>query len=167
MNDIFNLPFSEPVVIFSLVLLLILVAPMILRRLKIPNVVGLILAGVAVGPFGFNLLERDSSFRIFGEVGILYLMFLAAVEIDMYHFKKNLKQGLIFGIITFAVPAAIGMLATHFAFGAGLSTCLLLATMFSSHTLISYPVVSKFGLQTEREPLSRCAVRLWQCFLPF
>lgn len=147
MNGIFNLPFSEPVVIFSLVLLLILVAPMTLRRLKIPNVVGLILAGVAVGPFGFNLLERDSSFRIFGEVGILYLMFLAAVEIDMYHFKKNLKQGLIFGIITFAVPAAIGMLATHFAFGAGLSTCLLLATMFSSHTLISYPVVSKFGLQ--------------------
>lgn len=137
-------------VIFALVLLLILAAPVIFRRLKIPDVVGLILAGVAVGPFGFNLLERDSSFRIFGEVGIIYLMFLAAVEIDMYHFRRNLRQGLIFGIITFAVPAALGMAASYLAFGAGLSTCLLLATMFSSHTLISYPVVSKFGLQNSK-----------------
>ena len=134
-------------VIFSLVLLLILAAPVVFRRLRIPDVVGLILAGVAVGPYGFNLLERDASFQIFGQVGILYLMFLAAVEIDMYHFRKNLKQGLAFGLITFLVPSALGMLSAHYAFGAGLTTCLLLASMYSSHTLISYPVVSRFGLQ--------------------
>ena len=134
-------------VIFTLVLLLILAAPVVFRRLRIPDVVGLILAGVAVGPYGFNLLERDASFQIFGQVGILYLMFLAAVEIDMYHFKKNLKQGLAFGLITFIVPSALGMAAAHYAFGAGLTTCLLLASMYSSHTLISYPVVSRFGLQ--------------------
>ena len=133
--------------IFTLVLLLILAAPVVFRRLRIPDVVGLILAGVAVGPYGFNLLERDASFQIFGQVGILYLMFLAAVEIDMYHFKQNLRQGLIFGLITFIVPSALGMLAAHYAFGAGLTTCLLLASMYSSHTLISYPVVSRFGLQ--------------------
>ena len=133
--------------IFTLVLLLILAAPVVFRRLRIPDVVGLILAGVAVGPYGFNLLERDASFQIFGQVGILYLMFLAAVEIDMYHFKQNLKQGLIFGLITFIVPSALGMVAAHYAFGAGLTTCLLLASMYSSHTLISYPVVSRFGLQ--------------------
>ncbi len=150
MNDLFSLPFHQPVVIFTLVLLLILAAPVVFRRLRIPDVVGLILAGVAVGPYGFNLLERDASFQIFGQVGILYLMFLAAVEIDMYHFKKNLRQGLIFGLITFLVPAVVGMVAAHYAFGAGLTTCLLLASMFSSHTLISYPVVSRFGLQNGR-----------------
>lgn len=147
MNPLFALPFHQPVVIFTLVLLLILAAPVVFRRLRIPDVVGLILAGVAVGPYGFNLLERDASFQIFGQVGILYLMFLAAVEIDMYNFKKNLKQGLFFGLITFIVPSVLGMLSAHYAFGAGLATCLLLATMYSSHTLISYPVVSRFGLQ--------------------
>ena len=147
MNNLFSLPFHQPVVIFALVLLLILAAPILFRRLRIPDVVGLILAGVAVGPYGFNLLERDASFQIFGQVGILYLMFLAAVEIDMYHFKKNLYQGLTFGLITFLVPAILGILSAHYAFGAGLTTSLLLASMYSSHTLISYPVVSKFGLQ--------------------
>ncbi|MDE5998378.1 MAG: cation:proton antiporter [Muribaculaceae bacterium] len=147
MNNLFSLPFHQPVVIVALVLLLILAAPVVFRRLRIPDVVGLILAGVAVGPYGFNLLERDASFQIFGQVGILYLMFLAAVEIDMYHFKKNLRQGLIYGLITFFVPAIIGMVAAHYAFGAGLATCLLLASMYSSHTLIAYPVVSRFGLQ--------------------
>ncbi|MDE6019160.1 MAG: cation:proton antiporter [Muribaculaceae bacterium] len=153
MNNLFSLPFHQPVVIFTLVLLLILAAPVFFRRLKIPDVVGLIIAGVAVGPYGFNLLERDASFQIFGQVGILYLMFLAAVEIDMYHFKKNLKKGLIFGFLTFAIPVALGMSAAHFAFGAGLTTCLLLASMYSSHTLISYPVVSRFGLQNEKGPI--------------
>lgn len=147
MNGIFSLPFHQPVVIFTLVLFLILAAPVLFRRLKIPDVVGLILAGVAVGPYGFNLLERDASFQIFGQVGILYLMFLAAVEIDMYNFKKNLKDGLLFGLVTFAVPAVLGIVTAHFAFGAGLTTCLLLASMYSSHTLISYPVVSRLGLQ--------------------
>lgn len=146
----FTLPFHQPVVIFAIVLLLILAAPVVFRRLKIPDVVGLILAGVAVGPYGFNLLERDASFQIFGQVGILYLMFLAAVEIDMYHLKKNLRHGLIFGIITFAIPALLGAVVSYLAFGAGLSTCLLLASMYSSHTLISYPVVSRFGLQNVR-----------------
>lgn len=150
MNNLFSLPFHQPIVIFTLVLLLFLAAPVVFRRLRIPDVVGFILAGVAVGPYGFNLLERDASFQIFGQVGILYLMFLAAVEIDMYHFKKNLRQGLSFGLITFIVPAIIGMIAAHYAFNAGLTTCLLLASMYSSHTLISYPVVSKFGLQNGR-----------------
>ena len=150
MNDLFTLPLHQPVVIFTLVLLLILAAPVLFRRLKIPDVVGLIMAGVAVGPYGFNLLERDASFQIFGQVGILYLMFLAAVEIDMYHLKKNLRQGLIFGLITFLIPAILGIASAKMAFGAGAATCLLLASMYSSHTLISYPVVSRFGLQNSK-----------------
>lgn len=150
MNNLFSLPFHQPVMIFALVLLLILAAPVVFRRLRIPDVVGLIIAGVLVGPYGFNLLERDASFQIFGQVGILYLMFLAAVEIDMYNFRKNLRQGMIYGLITFLVPSIIGMVTAHYAFGAGITTCLLLASMYSSHTLISYPVVSRFGLQNGR-----------------
>ena len=165
MNQLFSLPFHQPVVIFTLVLLLILAAPVVFRRLRIPDVVGLIIAGVAAGPYGFNLLERDASFQIFGQVGILYLMFLAAVEIDMYHFKKNLRHGLAFGLITFLVPAALGMLAAHYAFGAGLTTCLLLASMYSSHTLISYPVVSRFGLQNARGVILSVSATIIAVFL--
>ena len=116
-------------------------------------------------PLRFNLLERDASFQIFGQVGILYLMFLAAVEIDMYHFKKNLKQGLAFGLITFIVPAAFGMLAARYAFGAGLTTCLLLASMYSSHTLISYPVVSRFGLQNGKGVILAVSATIVAVFL--
>ena len=151
--------------IFTLVLLVILAAPVVFRRLRIPDVVGLILAGVAVGPYGFNLLERDASFQIFGQVGILYLMFLAAVEIDMYHFKKNLKQGMAFGLITFLVPAVLGMVAARYAFGAGLTTCLLLASMYSSHTLISYPVVSRFGLQNGKGVILAVSATIVAVFL--
>lgn len=150
MNQLFSLPLTQPVVIFALVLLLILVAPELYRRLKIPNTVGLILLGVAVGPYGFNLLARDASFEIFGQVGILYLMFLAAVEIDMYHLKQSWRQGLLFGLITFAIPTGVGIMTSHYAFGAGISTCLLLSSMYASHTLISYPTVSKFGLQNSK-----------------
>lgn len=118
--------------------------------MKIPQVVGLILSGVAVGPYGFNLLERDASFEIFGQVGILYLMFLAAVEIDMFHLRKNVRTGMMFGLLTFAIPMAFGVLGSRLAFGSSWATSVLIATMYSSHTLISYPIVSKFGLQNAR-----------------
>lgn len=120
------------------------------KRLRIPPLVGMILAGIAVGPFGFNLLERDASFKIFGEVGILYIMFQAAVEIDMFHLRKYLKKGAIFGLISFSIPMFLGIIASRYAFGAGWDTSVLIASMYASHTLISYPVVSKFGLQNNR-----------------
>lgn len=81
---------------------------MILNRLKIPHVIGLILAGVLVGPHGFNILARDMSFEVFGQVGILYLMFLAGLEIDMYHLKRNIGRGAVFGLYTFFIPLLIG-----------------------------------------------------------
>ena len=111
---------------------------------------GLILSGVAVGPYGFNILERDASFEIFGQVGILYLMFLAAVEIDMFHLRKNLKHGIWFGLLTFIIPMALGIFGTRLAFGASWTTSVLVASMYASHTLISYPIVSRFGLQNAR-----------------
>ncbi|MDE6329230.1 MAG: cation:proton antiporter [Muribaculaceae bacterium] len=149
-DSILSFPLHQPVVIFMLVMLIILFAPLIFRRLKIPNIVGLILAGVAVGPYGFNLLARDASFEIFGQVGILYLMFLAAVEIDMYHLRKNYRRGTLFGLLTFCLPMAVGIPLTRYALDTSWTTSVLISSMYASHTLVSYPVVSRFGLSNNR-----------------
>ena len=146
-------PLTGPVEIFLLVLLIILVCPIIFRRIGIPQIVGLILAGIIVGPYGFDILARDASFEIFGQVGILYIMFMAAVEINMFHLKKNLGKGILFGLITFAVPTIFGIFGSRWAFGASWSTCVLISTMYAAHTLISYPIVSRFGLQNSKPAL--------------
>lgn len=143
-------PLSQPVAIFLTVLVIILLGPVLFKRLRIPPIAGLIIAGIAVGPYGFNILERDASFRIFGDVGILYIMFIAAVDIDMFHLKKEGRSGMIFGLISFMLPFAAGLFGGHYAFGYGWAASLLIASMFASHTLVSYPVVSKFGLQNIR-----------------
>lgn len=143
-------PLTGPVEIFLLVLLIILVCPILFRRLGIPQIVGLIIAGIFVGPYGFNILARDSSFEIFGQVGILYIMFMAAVEINMFHLKKNLGRGVLFGCITFAIPLIFGIFGSRWAFGASWSTCTLISTMYAAHTLIAYPIVSRFGLQNSK-----------------
>ena len=137
---------TNPVYIFLVVLCIILLAPMLLNRLKIPHIIGLIVAGVVVGPFGIHLLDRDSSFSIFGQVGILYLMFLAGLEIDMFHLKKNLRSGLIFGMYTFLVPLVIGVATSIYLLGMDWVAAVLLASMYASHTLIAYPIVSRFGI---------------------
>lgn len=137
---------SNPVSIFLVVLAIILIVPMLLQRLKIPNVIGLILAGVAVGPFGFNILAHDMSFEVFGQVGLLYLMFLAGLEIDMYHLRKNLHKGTIFGFFTFIIPLILGFVAGRLFLHLGNAPSLLLAAMFSAHTLLAYPIVWRFGL---------------------
>ena len=143
-------PLTEPVEIFLLVLLIILICPLLFGKIGIPQIVGMILAGIIVGPYGLDLLARDASFEIFGQVGILYLMFMAAVEIDMFHLRKNLKKGIIFGLITFTIPAAAGILGSRYAFGASWATCVLIASMYAAHTLISYPIISRFGIQNSK-----------------
>ena len=143
-------PLTGPVEIFLLVLLIILVCPLLFRRLGIPQIVGMIIAGIVVGPYGFDILARDASFEIFGQVGILYIMFMAAVEINMFHMQKNLGKGILFGLITFAIPTVFGIFGSRFAFGASWSTCTLISTMYAAHTLIAYPIVSKFGLQNSK-----------------
>lgn len=137
---------SNPVAIFFIVLVIILMAPLLLNRLKIPHIVGMIAAGVIVGPYGFNILADDSSFQIFGQVGLLYLMFVAGIEIDMYHLKLNLKRGLIFGLLTFFVPMVMGAVASVYLLGIDWLTSVLLASMYASHTLIAYPVTARFGV---------------------
>lgn len=149
-DSLFSLPLSQPVAIFLLVLVIILFSPIIFDRLRIPRIVGLIVAGIIVGPHCLNLLAFDASFKIFGEVGILYLMFMAAIEIDMYHLKRNLGKGTVFGFITYFLPMVAGTIVSRYVFNTGWDTAALLAVMYAAHTLVSYPSISRFGLSSNK-----------------
>lgn len=137
---------TSPVLIFFIVLVIILLSPVVLNRFKIPHIIGLIVAGVVIGPHGLNVLARDMSFELFGQVGILYIMFLAGIEIDMFNLKRNLKKGLVFGLLSFLFPMIVGTLASVYILHMNWVTSILLASMYASHTLISYPIVARFGL---------------------
>ncbi len=137
---------TNPVLIFFIVLAIILMAPLLLNRLKIPHIIGMIVAGVCVGPYGFHVLENDASFSIFGQVGLLYLMFLAGIEIDLFHLRMNLNRGLVFGLLTFFIPLILGIVASIWLLHVDAITAVLLASMYASHTLIAYPVTARFGI---------------------
>jgi len=137
---------TQPVHIFFIVLVIILFAPILLNKLKIPHIIGMIVAGVVIGPYGFNILDNDSSFAVFGQVGLLYLMFLAGLEIDMFHLRLNLRRGLFFGILTLVIPLILGVLSSVYILGQSWLTAMLLGAMYASHTLISYPVAARFGI---------------------
>ncbi len=145
-----TLPLKNPVLIFSLILFIILFAPIILNRFKIPHLIGLIIAGAFIGPHGLNLMLRDSSIILFGTVGLLYIMFLAGLEIDLAEFKKNSLKSLTFGMYTFIIPMVMGIMAGLYLLEFSLMTSVLLASMFASHTLIAYPIISKFGVAKNR-----------------
>ena len=110
----FTLPFQNPVLVFSIILFIILFAPILLSRLKIPAVIGLIVAGIIVGPNGFNILMRNSSVELFGTVGLLYIMFLAGLEIDLNEFRKNKYKSITFGILTFSIPMLMGTVVFYY-----------------------------------------------------
>lgn len=137
---------NQPVSIFLIVLVIILLAPILLNKLKIPHIIGMIVAGVVIGPYGFNVLDRDSSFAIFGQVGLLYLMFLAGLEIDMFHLRLNMRRGLWFGLLTLLLPLGLGLFSSVYILNLGWTTSMLLGAMYASHTLLSYPVAARFGI---------------------
>ncbi len=141
-----HLPITDPTWIFFLVLMIILFAPILLGRLRIPHIIGMILAGVVIGKYGFNILERDSSFELFGKVGIYYIMFLAGLEMDLENLKKNLSKALAFGVLTFSIPFAAGMWAGMELLGFSMGTALLFSSILASHTLVAYPIVGRYGM---------------------
>ena len=141
-----TLPIEDPVLKFLLELIIILSAPLLLNKIKVPHLLGLIIAGAVVGPNGYNLLSRDSSVVVTGTTGLLYIMFLAGLEIDMGDFKKNKWKSLGFSVYTFAVPFILGFVAGLYVLQFNLLTSVLFASLFSSHTLIAYPLVSKLGI---------------------
>ena len=137
---------TQPISIFFIVLVIILLAPLLLNKIRIPHIIGMIVAGVIVGPYGFDILDDDSSFAIFGQVGLLYLMFLAGLEIDMYHLRLNLRRGMLFGVLTLMIPLVLGVFTSLWILHLDWLTSFLLGAMYASHTLISYPVAARFGV---------------------
>lgn len=140
-----QLPLEEPVQVFTVILLIILFAPLLLSRLRIPGVVGLILAGTLVGPHGLHVLEQTET-TLFGTVGLLYIMFIAGLEIDLADFRRNRKRSLTFGAITFIIPLLIGTVVSYYVLQYPLRSSFLLASMFATHTLIAYPIASRLGI---------------------
>ena len=149
-QDAITLPLTDPVLKFLLILVIILAAPLLLNKLRIPHLLGLIIAGAIIGPNGFNLVLRDSSIILSGTAGLLYIMFLAGLEIDLGDFKKNKWKSLTFGMYTFLVPMALGTLVGLYVLNFSMLTSVLLASMFASHTLIAYPIISKLGITKDK-----------------
>ncbi len=144
------LPVTNPVLILSLTLLIILFAPLILKRFRIPGIIGLIIAGVIIGPNTLHIIEKSTSFELFSKTGLLYIMFLAGLEIDMQEYKQNRAKSLVFGALTFFIPIIIGYIVCIYVFEFTMWPALLLASMFSTHTLLSYPIVSNMGIVKNR-----------------
>ena len=142
----FTLPFQDPVLVVALVLLVILVAPLLFQRLRVPGLIGLIIAGIVVGPNAANLLDRDPTMILLGTVGLLYLMFLAGLEINLNLFIRHRNRSLIFGLFTFGLPQGIGTLVGYYLLGFGWPTAILLGSVLASHTLLAYPIASRLGL---------------------
>jgi len=147
----FHLPLQDPVLVFCIVLFVILLAPLLMKKLRIPGIIGLILAGILLGHHGFNILEGDllqkgNSINLFGTVGLLYIMFLAGLELNLNEFKKNQHKSILFGVFTFIFPFLIGLFVCEHILHLSLISAVLVASMFSTHTLVAYPIASRLRI---------------------
>lgn len=144
------LPVKNPVLILALTLLIILFSPLLFRRFRIPGIIGLIISGIIIGPNSLHIIESTNSFELLSKTGLLYIMFLAGLEIDMHEFKHNRNKSIVFGALTFLIPITIGYFVCIYVFHFSLWSSVLLASMFSTHTLLSYPIVSNMGIVKNR-----------------
>ena len=147
------LPITDPTVIFIVVLLIILFAPIVMGKLRIPHIIGMVLAGMLIGEHGLHVLVRDSSFEMFGRVGLLYIMFLAGLEMNLSDLRKYWPRMLGFGLLTFFVPFVLGYFASVWLLDFSPAASMLLACVLSSNTLIAYPIVGRYGLQKDKAVL--------------
>ena len=145
-----TLPLTNPVFKFLVILVIILFAPILLNKLKIPHILGLIIAGAIVGPNGFNILLRDSGIILSGTAGLLYIMFLAGLDLDISEFKKNSSKSLLFGLYTFLIPMILGILSSIYILNLSILSSVLVASLYASHTLIAYPILSHLGVTKNR-----------------
>lgn len=139
----FELPLSNPVLVFSLILLIILISPIALRRLNIPGIIILIVSGIVIGPYGAGILEQNAAIDLFSTIGLLYIMFIAGLELDMNQFKANRNKSFLFGFFTFIIPLGIGFPVCYYLLNYDFNASFLTASMFATHTLLTYPIVSK------------------------
>ena len=146
LSNEFTLPLQDPILVFSLILFIILLSPIILRRFNIPGIIGLIISGVIIGPYGLNILENNSAIDLFSTIGLLYIMFIAGLELDIAEFKANRNKSILFGFFTFTIPLGVGFPVCYHLLGYDFNASLLTASMFATHTLVAYPIVSKLGI---------------------
>ena len=139
-------PVTDSTWIFLGVLCIVLFAPLVFNKLRMPHIIGMILAGLLIGPYGLNIIERDASFKLFGDVGLYYIMFLASLEINMQEMKQAKGGALMLGLAVFAIPIALGLFSNIVILGYDIVASVLLASMYASYTLISYPIVARYGL---------------------
>ena len=143
-------PVTDPTWIFLGVLCIILFAPLLFNKLRLPHIIGMILAGLLVGPNGLNILARDDSFELFGKVGLYYIMFLASLEINLQEMRQAKGGAVLLGLSVFALPIILGLFSNMVILEYGLITSVLLASMYASYTLLSYPIVARYGLSRLR-----------------
>ncbi len=145
-TGILNLPLKEPVFVFAVLILSILLAPIVFKIIRIPDIASYLLAGIIIGPYGFHLLERDTSIVLLGTVGLLYLMFVAGLELNLRDFNKSRNTSILFGLLTFIFPFLIGYIICHFILQLNIVATILVSIMFSTHTLVAYPIARKLGI---------------------
>ncbi|MBP5290655.1 MAG: cation:proton antiporter [Paludibacteraceae bacterium] len=136
--------------IASLLLLIILAVPILCEKLHIPAIIGLILAGIVIGPQVLGIVERGPVIDTLGKLGLLYLMFMSGIEISLSDLQREKWGSILCGLYTFFVPALLGFCTGWFVFGYSLPACILLGSMLGGHTLITYPVVSRYNIQRNR-----------------
>lgn len=158
-------PITDPTLIFFVVLLTILFAPIIMGKLRIPHIIGMVLAGMLIGKYGLNILERDSSFELFGRVGLLYIMFLAGLEMDLESVKKNSKRILIFGLLSFLIPFVLTFVMASWLLNYSPQASFLLGCIMAANTLIAYPIVGRYGLQRDSSVMLSVGASMLSLFL--
>ena len=146
LQHIFQTPFQSSVLVFAVILFIILLAPLIFRRMKVPGIIGLILAGIIIGPYGLNMIAKNSAIDLFSTIGLLYIMFLAGLELDMKGFASYKHKSIVFGFFTFIIPFAIGYPVCRYLLDLSFGTSFLVSSMFATNTLVTYPIVSRLGI---------------------
>lgn len=141
-----SLPLADPFVIFMVVLLIVLIIPVALRKTTTPTIIGLIITGIIIGPHALNIIADNHTIELFSHVGLLYIMFLAGLEIEFSEFRKNSLRGIFFGMATFAFPFLFGYYTSIYILSLSMMPSVFIGIMLSSNTLIAFPSVSKLGI---------------------
>lgn len=152
-------PVRDPVAVFLIILAIMLVAPLLFERLKMPGIIGLILAGVVVGPHGLGLLARDRTIELLGTVGLLFLMFLGGLETSLDDLKRNADKSVVFGLATFCLPMIIGT-GAMLSIGFSPLASILVASCLASHTLVALPVLGKLGIMRSQPVMATLGATL-------
>lgn len=145
MESVFEV-LREPIVPFAVLLVVILTVPILCDRVRLPGIVGLLAAGVLLGPNGLHLLNHKAdTIKLLSDIGLLYLMFVAGLEVDITQFRRTKHRSAGFGSLTFIVPLIFGTFVGRI-FGFDWNASILIGSLFASHTLLAYPIVSRLGV---------------------